>query len=706
MNLAPRILRALSMPINDWPIRQFNLLVLSVQLALILFLGLSALGIHLTVLQIIVGFVYLTFIPGFLILRIMRVHHINNTEAVLYAVGLSLSFLLLVGLLINSGYPLVGIAQPLSGISLNMSLISVTLILTLICRISDPGYPVKKATTYESLPITGILIILMLPILSIAGVLLFNHSQNNIILLIMIPLLAMVVLIAAMGKIITRDLFAFTIFIIALSLLLHRTLVTENLLGWDIRLEYLIYKVTDQSGFWDSTAGFINYASSLTIAVLPTIYCKFMDITGVWFFKMIYPLIFSLVPAAAYAIYRKFMAPANALLAAFFLIAFPSFFITGTELAKQGFALLFMILFVLIMADSKMKQNRILIAIIFMASLVFSHYGASYLWFIYLSIVLVIQLILTRLNITYNSEYAGKAVTTALSPANTITIGIFTLFIILNYLWYVSVSQGVMFSSVILWGRDIYSHLDDFLNPASTDMNVLKQIGFADISSRSWQYALAAGISWFTRIILVLGFVAMVATLARRKVSSYSPVLLAISFAGMISLLLTFIPYLTTGGFSSERIYFISLLFISPFFVLGFDFLFGWLKKWYLSNTVNNISRATMLTILMIYYLFQVGWVFQVTGAEPSSFSLSNKVDHARFSKGEEVSAQWLTSNIGAYSSAVYADKIGGVVFRAYPGSLHSEVLGGMNFAKTLSEFSNYSRNIVIPRDSYIFLRK
>ena len=46
----------------------------------------------------IVGFIVLTFIPGFLILRIIKPHKLGVTESLLYSVGLSIAFVMFLGL--------------------------------------------------------------------------------------------------------------------------------------------------------------------------------------------------------------------------------------------------------------------------------------------------------------------------------------------------------------------------------------------------------------------------------------------------------------------------------------------------------------------------------------------------------------------------------------------------------------------------------
>ncbi|MEM2704219.1 MAG: hypothetical protein QXR45_13800, partial [Candidatus Bathyarchaeia archaeon] len=52
------------------------------------------------------GFMCLSFVPGFLILKLFKLEELNQAEAIILNTGLSLAFLMLFGLLINELLPL------------------------------------------------------------------------------------------------------------------------------------------------------------------------------------------------------------------------------------------------------------------------------------------------------------------------------------------------------------------------------------------------------------------------------------------------------------------------------------------------------------------------------------------------------------------------------------------------------------------------
>ena len=83
---------------NDWEIKEFLWVVVPIQLAMLVVVGLDTLGLRLPYIQQFLGFIYLTFIPGIILLRILRLHGIDAIKTLLFTVGLSIAFLMLFGL--------------------------------------------------------------------------------------------------------------------------------------------------------------------------------------------------------------------------------------------------------------------------------------------------------------------------------------------------------------------------------------------------------------------------------------------------------------------------------------------------------------------------------------------------------------------------------------------------------------------------------
>ena len=87
---------------NDWEIKKFLTVVLAIQLAMWGVIGLDYIGLQIPILRQLIGFIYLTFVPGIIILRILKLHKLGNIETLLYTVGLSIATLMFTGLLMNT----------------------------------------------------------------------------------------------------------------------------------------------------------------------------------------------------------------------------------------------------------------------------------------------------------------------------------------------------------------------------------------------------------------------------------------------------------------------------------------------------------------------------------------------------------------------------------------------------------------------------
>ena len=70
---------------NDWNIRRFLAIIFSFQISIYGLQILDHIGIQIPIIQQLVGFIYLAFIPGILILRCLKIHKIGNVKTLLYS---------------------------------------------------------------------------------------------------------------------------------------------------------------------------------------------------------------------------------------------------------------------------------------------------------------------------------------------------------------------------------------------------------------------------------------------------------------------------------------------------------------------------------------------------------------------------------------------------------------------------------------------
>jgi uncharacterized membrane protein len=108
------------------------------------------------------------------------------------------------------------------------------------------------------------------------------------------------------------------------------------------------------------------------------------------------------------------------------------------------------------------------------------------------------------------------------------------------------------------------------------------------------------------------------------------------------------------------RFYHILLFFLAPFCVIGAEFIVKLLSKREKEFAVSSL----LLIVLVPYFLFQTGFVYEVTGSDSWSIPLSGYRMNALRLYGQYgytdacsvYGAQWLSKNVDVKNSGIYAD--------------------------------------------------
>ena len=359
-------------------------LVLAILLAMIGLVGLAALGFDIPVLRQIVGFIFLTFVPGILILRILKVNNISTAESLVYSVGLSVAFIMFIGLFMNTLYPLIGISKPLS---IYPVMITMTVIILILCVIAYKRDAPESRVPTQSFSIVWfnlfsppVLLLLLLPILSALGAFWVYLQNDNVLLLILLSLVVFIVTLVTFGKFIPTRLYPLAIMSISIALLWHVCLLSFYIPGGDV-IHGLrrLWPVIDNS-IWDPTIG-INANAMLSIVMLGPIYHLVLKLDTAWILKIVYPFFLSLVPLALFEAYRKQISERISFLAVFFFMSWTPFFSGMAIVMRMPVAELFVALCILLFVSKEVAPiKRTTLLIIFSFSIVVSHYGTSYIY--------------------------------------------------------------------------------------------------------------------------------------------------------------------------------------------------------------------------------------------------------------------------------------------------------------------------------------
>jgi uncharacterized membrane protein len=682
-------------PPNDWDIRKCLMFCSALFLAALICIELGNLGLNLLGLRQLIGFLFLALVPGVLILRILRIHNISIIESLLYSVGLSIAFIIAIGIILNFILPPLGVARPIAIFPLIAAVTIAILILSIVAYIRDKSFtPIKhpsskgegKSKMSFSSRLTPFLLAVLLPLLTILGVSIANSYHNNALLLVLIFIVAVIIGLVAFDRFIPREVYPVMIVMIALSLFYQTTLFSNYLIGSDVHLEYYYARLVYQSGFWDSSIA-MTINSCLSIVMLSPVYSLLLGMDIVWLFKIVYPIFFCLAPLAIYRIFRLQMGSRYAFLAACFFISQPMFFMDMPQLLRQQVSELFFVLVILLMVDRKLTLvQRTILVIIFGFGVIVSYYGLGtgyaigYITFGMLVLFLlksrpgriVWQWLIGKSNSLPDDLYSAGAFN------KKAMITIVSLSLVFMFAYYGVVASGTGLSGVNTatgivqyTGQQISTGLG-YLDPRYKEPLVQTAIGLdfplASLGGKIWRI-----LQYLVELCLIVGFLRLVfrpATLGKLK-AEY----IALIIVSALILLGIFVLPPGSYGMGVTRIWQITLMLVSPLFIfggetiaLGIANLFGAFRRARNSPGTRLNTQAfiwlPVIVILIPYFIFNSGAVFEISRSQttdfidmPYSIALSgHRLDlNTIFTQQDLAAASWLCK-VPKVDSPIYVD--------------------------------------------------
>jgi uncharacterized membrane protein len=629
----------------------------------------------------VLGFFYFTFLPGFVILKLLKLDGFDWVETVLFSVGLSIAFLLIAGLLINEFSFIFGVSQPLSVVPLMIILNSLTLMGVVLVYLKSEDVEIWNSEPTEKSPF--VFLFLCLPILSIVGAMYVNAYGNNLLLLFMIISVSLLFIVGVLSKkLLPSKLYPFAMLMIAIAILYHSSLISNYIVpfGSDVPVEYFLFKTTENNAYWGSTPplfwdiGYSRINAMLSVTILPTVYSTLLKIDPTWMFKLLFPLIFAFAPLGLYQIWQTHVGKKYAFISAFLFMAQATFYTEMLGLNRQIIAELFFVLLLLVILNKKIKPvNKMICFMIFSFALVTSHYSLAEIFLFFISSALVLLIVLKR-------------------PNKKITVGMVVFFFVVVFTWYIYTSGSATFNSFLEFGDYVYGQLGDFFNPASRGQAVLTGLGMAE-SPSIWN-TISRIFAYLTQAFIVVGFVGLVTKRTRIRVEKEYFILSLTAMAFLAMLIL--VPGLA-DTLNMTRFYHILLFFLAPFCVMGAEFIVKLLSK----REKEFAVSALLLIVLVPYFLFQTGFVYEVTGSDSWSIPLSGYRMNALRLYGQYgytdaysvYGAQWLSENIDVENSGLYADEsarssvltIYGMIYRGHVNGLSNITIVAANGVVYLS---------------------
>jgi len=290
-------------------------------------------------------------------------------------------------------------------------------------------------------------------------------------------------------------------------------------------------------------------------------------------------------------------------------MSFRVFFGEMTQLARQQIAELFLILIIFLMIEKNRSLKSSMLLLIFSYSLVVSHYGTSYIFMLFLPLAYGLTSILQKrlqdgenfLNPTFILFFTTLALT-----------------------WYIYISSGSSFHSIVTLSNHIIQSISQLFQPLRNS-----PLYWATVEipiSYKIERILHLSTLFFSIIGLLYVVIGRFKSLNSIKIRSGY---LAFSLAFLLGCLLSIIlPTFTgAGSIGFTRFYHLSLLFLSPFCIIGFFVIPEILKK--TLKTDLSIQNKTLFKFVavffMIFLLFNSNFVAEIIHDYSLDISISKK---------------------------------------------------------------------------------
>lgn len=321
---------------------------------------------------------YFLFAPGYLSLQFIARQSWSRWETLSFSLGLSILFLMVVGLTLNSlGYA--GLTPPLTPLSIFIALdiaVAPLLIanrrLSLTLPISLPSLRVTWRRVFGGM-------LLLLPFISAAGAIRLNNGAANSFTLVLFAVIAVVFVVLMVRAKTMQRYYPAALFLFALSILLSVSLRGWDITGHDIQREFNVFQLTMQQGMWDIAAFRDPYNACLSITLLPAMLAHMTGIPDAYIFKVVFQFIAAFAVIPAYFFVRRLHGPRDALLAGFIFLLFPTFLNDMAMLNRQEIAFLFFGLIMLLMLLAVSYRRMQILTVLLLVGLTLSHYSSSYI---------------------------------------------------------------------------------------------------------------------------------------------------------------------------------------------------------------------------------------------------------------------------------------------------------------------------------------
>lgn len=621
------------------------------------------------VLRPVIGIVLTTVLPGYVLVLLLGLGDRPPGRIALYSIGLSLPLVVALSIAVNT-LSVFSIPRPLSALSLA---VAVSLLTVGSSYVRYAGFGSSIRSPVDRLPLQSPLeqfslsrhdwialaAVSLLPVGSSLLTVFTSATGSNRLFIVLLCSIS-VVPIALLRWRGTPVLYPYAIWAVSAAVLLQMTLVSGHLWGFDIHYEYYSAAEILQNGHWDF--GRVDPSNTLvTVTLLASVYSMVTGLELVWVYKIIYPLLVSLLPVGIwYIVQSEFADRSIATLSPFVLVFYYGFFKDMPD--KQLVAGLFSVLLLVVFLDEGLTSTqRWVIGLTLAAGQTVSHYGVSLLFAAFLGFALLVRYALGVVrgmdNETLdNSPIDSDAIDIDVRLTRPALVG----FLVACWIvWYLFTASGMNFDRVVGIGATL-----------------LESLPFPSSGRSGAAYATTGFESWFWIVykllhILLLGLIGVgllgtVYTIITDAESDRSTEYTLLA-AGVFGFLVASV--VVTFGLGFDRTLQIALFVLTPFAIVGAKDIASaaaWLTTRLppsLPVPTGLLSRIDALPIkglfavfLAVLFLFSSGTVFAVGGEQvpPYNINYDEEAGWPVYSQSEVNATRWLANHTDGNRVAVY----------------------------------------------------
>lgn len=318
-------------------------------------------------------------VPGLFLVRLLD-FEVPLAEFVVYAVGAGLAISMISVALGSSIMAMLGVTDVMKEPTIYAGLVATVVVLYLAVRRttirrSRPRWRRMNQLSFIPRPAMEVIAITLLPVAAVSGSLVLNDGGTIGVAVAFYLSTMLLTAYLFLRKGLSRGTYVLALYAIGAGLILALSMRSEFVVGADVHDELWTVRTVLSNGYWlfDDPVSVTSTVTSLT--VFGPLLVRLTGLSPVFVFKIGYPLVMGLIPVTGFLLFRRVMSPRAAFLTTAIAMSHLTFWGGLHSNNRSGIAILFMMLFLLVLLSSEQYPS---LAFLFLAAMITAHYTVAF----------------------------------------------------------------------------------------------------------------------------------------------------------------------------------------------------------------------------------------------------------------------------------------------------------------------------------------